>query len=188
MLNLFVWVKGEANGKFSYYFSSLIHFIVCSNFLIVDNSSIWIYTYNGRLHLNPRYPGSQAQIPHLHSKLISLGLDTMAVRDYADQTRNLFILNLIFAFIIFFISVIHIFDLLPGASRQEEPYQIQNKSSLTEISLCRAGNSDDQYLVFIDKNRDLYITSVRSGPDFVIYKIGKVVLFRTILERSLFFF
>lgn len=154
----------------------------------MDNSSIWIYTYNGRLHLNPRYPGSQAQIPHLHCKLISLGLDTMAVRDYADQTSNLLILNFIFAVIVYFISVIHIFDLMPGASRQEEPYQIQNKSSLTEISLCRAGNSDDQYLVFIDENRDLYITSVRSGPDFVIYKIGKVLILSTSFESSLFFF
>ncbi|EDS43220.1 Oseg5 [Culex quinquefasciatus] len=127
------------------------------NFLLVDNNSIWIYTYTGRLHLNPRFPASQSQIPHLNSRCVSLGLDTLAIRDYSDQ------------------SLIHVFDLLPGATRQEEPYTIQNKSALVEVAVCRFGNPDDQYLVFIDVNRDLFITNVRSGPDYIIHKIGTQV-------------
>lgn len=129
----------------------------CRNFLLVDNNSIWIYTYTGRLHLNPRFPASQSQIPHLNSRCVSLGLDTLAIRDYSDQ------------------SLIHVFDLLPGATRQEEPYTIQNKSALVEVAVCRFGNPDDQYLVFIDVNRDLFITNVRSGPDYIIHKIGTQV-------------
>ncbi|XP_021700852.1 intraflagellar transport protein 80 homolog [Aedes aegypti] len=127
------------------------------NFLLVDNTSVWIYTYTGRLHLSPRFPASQSQIPHLNSRCISLGLDTLAIRDYSDQ------------------SIIHIFDLLPSASRQEDPYTIQSKSPLVEIAVCRFGNPDDQYLVFIDVNRDLFITSVRSAPDYTIHKIGTQV-------------
>lgn len=52
--------------------------------MVLDSSSIWIYNYTGRLHLSPRYQGSQAQIPLLTTKCISLGLDVLAIRDYAD--------------------------------------------------------------------------------------------------------
>lgn len=124
---------------------------------MVDNTSIWIYTYTGRLHLNPRYPGSQAQIFHLTRECISMGIDVLAVRDYADQ------------------SIVHIFDLFPGASRQEEPYQIKHKQLVAEVSVCRSGTAEDQFLVFIDINRDLYLTSIRTGPEYSIHKIGTQV-------------
>uniref|UniRef100_A0A182JPQ0 Reticulocalbin-3 n=1 Tax=Anopheles christyi TaxID=43041 RepID=A0A182JPQ0_9DIPT len=124
------------------------------HFILVDYTSIWIYTYTGRLNLNPRYPGSQAQIPHLNGRCISLGMDSLAVRDHSDQ------------------AIVHVFDLLPGATRQEEPYSIQSKSPVVEVAVCRFGNPDDQYLVYIDANQDLYITSVHSGPEYVMHKIG----------------
>ncbi|XP_049288815.1 intraflagellar transport protein 80 homolog [Anopheles funestus] len=127
------------------------------HFILVDYNSIWIYTYTGRLHLNPRFPGSQAQIPHLNGRCISLGMDSLAIRDHSDQT------------------IVHVFDLLPGATRQEEPYSIHSKSPIVEVAVCRYGNPDDQYLVFIDANQDLYITSVHSGPEYVMHKIGTQV-------------
>lgn len=128
------------------------------NFLIVDNNSIWVYTYTGRLHLNPRYSGSQTQVASLNSNCISLGLDILVIRDYSDQT------------------VIHVFYLIPGANRQDEPLKIKSKNPVTAVSMCRAGGSDDQYLVFIDVNRDLFLTSIVSGTDFPTYKIGTQVL------------
>lgn len=83
-------MKLQLKNKFNYNIQNF------RNFLIVDNTSIWIYTYTGRLHLNPRYPGSQAQIFHLNNKCISMGMDSLAVRDHADQTGSLtFKLNLI---------------------------------------------------------------------------------------------
>uniref|UniRef100_A0A182IK28 Uncharacterized protein n=2 Tax=Anopheles atroparvus TaxID=41427 RepID=A0A182IK28_ANOAO len=127
------------------------------NFILVDNNSIWIYTYTGRLHLNPRFSGSQTQIPHLNGRCISLGLDSLAVRDHSDQT------------------IVHVFDLLPGATRQEEPYTIHSKAPVVEVAVCRFGNPDDQYLVYIDANQDLYITSVHSSPEYVTHKIGTQV-------------
>lgn len=128
------------------------------NFLIVDNNSIWVYTYTGRLHLNPRYSGSQTQVVSLNSNCISLGLDILVIRDYSDQT------------------VIHVFYLIPGANRQDEPLKIKSKNPVTAVSMCRAGGNDDQYLVFIDVNRDLFLTSIVSGTDFPTYKIGTQVL------------
>lgn len=59
-------------------------------------------------------------------------------------------------------EVIHIFDLVPGASRQYEPHSIRAKTQISEISACRAGTLDDQYVVLIDNNRELYITETRN--------------------------
>ncbi|XP_067623004.1 intraflagellar transport protein 80 homolog isoform X2 [Eurosta solidaginis] len=113
-------------------------------FMVLDATSVWVYTYTGRLHLNPRYPGLQAQVPLLTWSAVSLGLDVLAIRDNSDNT------------------LIHIFDLVPGASRQYEPHSLHAKSLISEIAACRAGTIDDQYVVLIDNNRDLYITETRS--------------------------
>ncbi|KAH8269341.1 hypothetical protein KR018_005129 [Drosophila ironensis] len=129
-------------------------------FMILDASSIWVYTYTGRLHLNPRYPGSQAQIPMLTWRSISLGLDVLAIRDNSDAT------------------LLHLFDLIPGASRQYEPHSLRAKQQLAEIAACQAGTPDDQFVAFIDSNRELFISETRnlSGERAdEIYKIGTQV-------------
>lgn len=66
------------------------------------------------------------------------------------------------------------FDLMPGASRQNEATTLQHKINLTEISVCRAGNQEDQYIVFIDEHRDLFCAAVKriQNQDEQIYKIG----------------
>ncbi|XP_030241981.1 intraflagellar transport protein 80 homolog [Drosophila navojoa] len=134
-------------------------------FMVLDAASIWVYTYTGRLHLNPRYPGSQAQLPLLNWRSISLGLDVLAIRDNSET------------------SLLHLFDLIPGASRQYEPQSLRAKQQLAEIAACRAGSPDDQFIAFIDTNRELYISETRNisgnsstdrtanGSD-EIYKIG----------------
>ncbi|XP_068151961.1 intraflagellar transport protein 80 homolog [Drosophila tropicalis] len=113
-------------------------------FMVLDAASIWVYTYTGRLHLNPRYPGSQAQLPLLNWRSLSLGLDVLAIRDNSDTT------------------VLHLFDLMPGASRQYEPHSLRAKQQLSEIAACRAGTADDQFVAFIDGNRELYICETRN--------------------------
>lgn len=65
------------------------------------------------------------------------------------------------------------FDLVPGATRQNEPILIQSKVNITEVKISRAGNQDDQYIVYIDTNRDLYCSSiVLGGVNAEIFKIG----------------
>lgn len=69
----------------------IVHFLYFKrHFLIVDNSSIWIYTYTGRLHLNPKYSGLQAQLSAINGKCISLGLHYMVNRDHSDQSCKFF--------------------------------------------------------------------------------------------------
>lgn len=72
--------------------------------------------------------------------------------------------------------MLHIFNLLPGATRQNDSFKMQAKTNITEIAVGRAGNPEDQHIVFIDTNRDLYIFSVADGQDAPIYKIGKYLL------------
>lgn len=69
--------------------------------------------------------------------------------------------------------MIHVFDLIPGASRQNEVTTCHTKAAVNQIAVSRAGNLDDQYLVFVDNNRDIFCTSLRNGSNFVIHKIGK---------------
>lgn len=123
---------------------------------MVDNAGIWIYSYSGRLHLNPRFPGVQSQLHQLSHKTISLGNNLVAIRDSGDHSQ------------------IYIFDHLPGASRQDEPYSLQSRTLVNTIALNRA-STDGQYLAVLDVNRDLYITSVRNQNEFALFKIGNQV-------------
>ncbi|XP_041674666.1 intraflagellar transport protein 80 homolog [Drosophila eugracilis] len=126
-------------------------------FMILDASSIWVYTFTGRLHLNPRYPGSQAQIPLLTWRSMSLGLDVLAIRDNSDPTS------------------LHLFDLIPGASRQYDPHLVKAKQAITEIAACRAGTPEDQFVAFIDSNRELFVSGSRNlngERTDEVYKIG----------------
>lgn len=147
----------------------------CRHFLILDNATISIFTYSGRLHLTPKYSGLSAQLNILNEKYISLGLHFIAVRDCGEESREC--LKLIyFAFEckhFSFLQVIHVFDLMPGATRQTEAIPYQTKSAVQQIAVSRAGNLSDQYLVFIDVNRDIFCTSLKSDGSPEIYKIGK---------------
>lgn len=64
------------------------------------------------------------------------------------------------------------FDLIPGASRQNEVTTCHTKTTVQQIAVSRAGTNDDQYLIFVDSNRDIFCTSLRNGANFVIHKIG----------------
>lgn len=61
---------------------------------------------------------------------------------------------------------------MPGASRQTEPNSIQTKVQIKQIAVSRAGKQDDQYIVFIDNNRDLFGAEMRNDSEFEMEKIG----------------
>lgn len=75
-------------------------------------------------------------------------------------------------FFLFLFSVIRIFDLVPGATRQNEPITVQSKTIIGQVDISRAGSQDDQYLAFIDTNRDIFCTSSISSANIDIFKIG----------------
>lgn len=128
-------------------------------FLVMDNFSIWIYTFSGRLLLNPRFPVSQVQISQLGGSHTSLGLDILAVRGGQD------------------FQTIYVFNLLPTSSMQYESMTISCKSSVMAVFACKAGSSDDQYIAIIDSNKELYISSMRNNSEVNdLYKIGTEVV------------
>lgn len=50
------------------------------------------------------------------------------------------------------------------------------QNEISEIALDQKGLTNDRKIAFIDKNRDLYITSVkRFGKEEQIIKLGKVI-------------
>lgn len=69
------------------------------------------------------------------------------------------------------------FDLIPGASRQNELITCHTKTIVQQVAVTRAGTINDQYMVFIDTNRDIFCTSLKNGSNFDIYKIGKLIHF-----------
>lgn len=84
----------------------------------------------------------------------------------------------------YLMTVIHVFDLIPGASRQNEVITCHTKATVHQIAVSRAGNLDDQYLVFVDSNRDIFCTSLRNGSNFVIHKIGEILKFLFLIEQK----
>lgn len=68
------------------------------------------------------------------------------------------------------------FDLIPGASRQNEVTTCHTKMQIQQIAVSRAGTLEDQYMAFVDSNRDIFCTSLKNGSNFEIYKIGTITV------------
>nr|XP_002194885.4 intraflagellar transport protein 80 homolog isoform X2 [Taeniopygia guttata] len=125
------------------------------HFLLVDGGGLYLYSYEGRLISSPKYPGMRTDI--LNALTVSLSNDTLAVRDKADE------------------KVIYIFEALSGKPLGDGK-PLTHKTEIVEIALDQKGLTSERKIAFIDKNRDLFITSVkRFGKEQKIVKIGTMV-------------
>ncbi|KAM9279413.1 intraflagellar transport protein 80 homolog isoform 2-T2 [Morus bassanus] len=125
------------------------------HFLLVDGGGLYLYSYEGRLISSPKFPGMRTDI--LNAQTVSLSNDTLAVRDKADE------------------KVIYIFEALSGKPLGDGK-PLTHKTEIVEIALDQKGLTSERKIAFIDKNRDLYITSVkRFGKEQKIVKIGTMV-------------
>uniref|UniRef100_A0A3Q3BNH0 Intraflagellar transport 80 homolog (Chlamydomonas) n=1 Tax=Kryptolebias marmoratus TaxID=37003 RepID=A0A3Q3BNH0_KRYMA len=125
------------------------------HFLLVDGSGLYTFSYEGRLISSPKFPGMRADI--LNAQSVSLSNDTLAVRDKSDE------------------KVILFFDVLTGKALGDgKPFT--HKMEVVEIALDQCGPSTERKVALIDKNRDLYLTSVRHlGREPKVCKIGSMV-------------
>lgn len=116
--------------------------IVQSNrhFLLVDSSSIYVYSYEGRLVSSPRFQGMRTDI--LNQATVSLSDDTIAIRDKLND------------------KVINLFETATGKPLGDGK-NFQHKLEVMEVALDQCGPSQERRLAFIDKNRDLYLTQCR---------------------------
>uniref|UniRef100_A0A8D0B0J4 Intraflagellar transport protein 80 homolog n=1 Tax=Salvator merianae TaxID=96440 RepID=A0A8D0B0J4_SALMN len=125
------------------------------HFLLVDGGGIYLYSYEGRLISSPKFPGIRTDI--INVQTISLSNDTLAIRDKSDE------------------KVIYLFDPLSGKPLGDGK-PISHKSEIMEIALDQKGLTNERKIAFIDKSRDLYITSVkRFGKEQKVIKIGTMV-------------
>ncbi|KAL9845072.1 intraflagellar transport protein 80 homolog isoform 2-T2 [Geothlypis trichas] len=125
------------------------------HFLLVDGGGLYLYSYEGRLISCPKYPGLRTDI--LNGLTVSLSNDTLALRDKADE------------------KVIYIFEALSGKPLGDGK-PLTHKTEIVEIALDQKGLTSERKIAFIDKNRDLFITSVkRFGKEQKIVKIGTMV-------------
>nr|XP_020471287.1 intraflagellar transport protein 80 homolog isoform X1 [Monopterus albus]XP_020471288.1 intraflagellar transport protein 80 homolog isoform X1 [Monopterus albus]XP_020471290.1 intraflagellar transport protein 80 homolog isoform X1 [Monopterus albus] len=124
-------------------------------FLLVDGAGLYTFSYEGRLISSPKFPGMRADI--LNAQSVSLSTDTIAVRDKNDE------------------KVILLFDGLTGKALGDGK-PLTHKLEVVEIALDQCGPSTERKIALIDKNRDLYLTSVRHlGREPKICKIGSMV-------------
>ncbi|KAB5535534.1 hypothetical protein PHYPO_G00118800 [Pangasianodon hypophthalmus] len=125
------------------------------HFLLVDGGGIYVYSYEGRLVSAPKFPGMRTDI--LNAQTVSLSNDTIAVRDKTDE------------------KVVYLFDAQTGKPIGDGK-PLTHKMEVMEIALDQCGASKDRKIALIDKNNDLYLTSVRRlGREQSMHKIGSMV-------------
>ncbi|KAL7842751.1 hypothetical protein SRHO_G00244400 [Serrasalmus rhombeus] len=125
------------------------------HFLLVDGGGIYVYSYEGRLVSTPKFPGMRTDI--LNAQSVSLSNDTIAIRDKTDE------------------KVVYLFDAQTGKAFGDGK-TLTHKMEVMEIALDQCGPSSDRKIALIDKNRDLYLTSVRRlGREHSMHKIGTMV-------------
>uniref|UniRef100_A0A8C4E433 Intraflagellar transport 80 homolog (Chlamydomonas) n=1 Tax=Dicentrarchus labrax TaxID=13489 RepID=A0A8C4E433_DICLA len=142
-----------------YTYSTLIHCVLWSppprHFLLVDGAGLYTFSYEGRLISSPKFPGMRADI--LNAQGVALSNDTIAIRDKSDE------------------KVILLFDALTGKALGDGK-PLTHKLEVVEVALDQSGPSNERKIALIDKNRDLYLTSVRHlGREPKICKIGSMV-------------
>ncbi|XP_016420867.1 intraflagellar transport protein 80 homolog [Sinocyclocheilus rhinocerous] len=121
------------------------------HFLLVDGADLFVYSYEGRLVSSPKSPGMRMDI--LNSQSISL---RFTVSSFSPP-------------------VVFLFEAQTGkAIGDGKP--LNHKIEVVFVALDQCGSSNDRRIALIDKNRDLYLTSVRKlGRAHSIHKIGSMV-------------
>ncbi|GBG65480.1 hypothetical protein CBR_g51075 [Chara braunii] len=108
------------------------------HFLMIDSfSGLQLFTYEGRQVCNPRFQGLRTEF--LNEQSVSLANEILAVIDTSDYKS------------------IRLFDTSMGKFLGEH---LSHSMEIVEIAVNQTGSLVDKKLVFIDRNRDLYITPV----------------------------
>eukprot|EP00057_Strongylocentrotus_purpuratus_P035142 XP_797867.3 PREDICTED: intraflagellar transport protein 80 homolog [Strongylocentrotus purpuratus] len=124
------------------------------HFGIVDAAGLHLYTYEGRLISSPKFAGMRPDT--LSSLTLSICADTVAIRDKTDE------------------KLVHLFEANTGKPLESKP--LSHKLEVMEVALDQQGPAADRHLAIVDKNRDLYLATVRNfGKPAKIVKLGNMV-------------
>lgn len=110
------------------------------HFLLLDNSAgIQIITYEGRLVCNPKFQGLRTEL--LNADMISISNDSVAVLDQAAAGA----------------ATVRFFDTAQGRPIGDA---FTHTLEIKEVALSQAGTINDRMLIFVDRNRDLYLLPI----------------------------
>ncbi|XP_069692429.1 intraflagellar transport protein 80 homolog isoform X2 [Periplaneta americana] len=125
------------------------------HFLLVEKSSLSLYSYEGRLLCSPRWQGMQPET--LNPACVSISADTIAVRDQVDD------------------KFVHLFELGTARSLVDAP-PIKHSGGVIEVALNQAGSAAERQIVLVDKNRDLFLTNIRGSSTMKkLRKLGSMI-------------
>ncbi|XP_014282320.1 intraflagellar transport protein 80 homolog isoform X1 [Halyomorpha halys] len=122
--------------------------------VLVERTSLSVYNFEGRLLSSPRWASLNTST--LNPCHITLGPDTIAARDQADE------------------RLIQVLDI----SGKDIGGPIQHNCGVMEVGISQGGKTSiDILLAFVDKTRDLFISTVytRSTASRRIEKLGSIV-------------
>ncbi len=126
------------------------------HFLLNTGAGIFVYSYEGRQLCNPKIPGS-VNTSLLSYRSVSLSNDVLAIKAGQDERSVL------------------LFDAVTGKFVGDGS-PLVHKLEIQDIHLSKVGSVVDRYLALIDKNHDVYLTSVqKSGADYNLVKLASMV-------------
>ena len=118
-------------------------------FLLVHSGGCQLYTYEGRSVCSPKSAGLRPEL--LNDQSVALSPDCLALIDRKTSKKVLFL------------------DTAAGKPVGEE---LVHPLEVTSVCLSQTGSMPDRKLVFIDRNRDLYISPVLRSAT---HKLGTMV-------------
>ncbi|KAA0193464.1 Intraflagellar transport protein 80 [Fasciolopsis buskii] len=109
-------------------------------YVLVDGTSIYVYTYDARLVCSPRHAHVHTEL--LHSDVLAASNDTLAVTNRADEKS------------------VYLFDISNGKPLGDGK-PIVHSAEIVKIGLDQCGQPLDRRLALLDRNKDLYLMSIR---------------------------
>ncbi|KAF5404668.1 Intraflagellar transport protein 80 [Paragonimus heterotremus] len=109
-------------------------------FVLIDGANIFVYTYDARLVCSPKHPALRTDM--LHSDGLALCNDTLAVKNRMDERS------------------IYLFETETGKPIGDGK-PIVHTIEVLQIGLDQCGPPLDRRMALLDRNKDLYLMSVR---------------------------
>ncbi|GLG95764.1 F-box-like/WD repeat-containing protein ebi [Gryllus bimaculatus] len=128
--------------------------LAARHFLLVEKTTAGLYSYEGRLLCSPRWQAMQPDT--LNESSVSISPDTIAVRDQVDD------------------KVVLLFEVGTARSLSDLP-PLNHSLGVIDVALSQAGTAAERQLTVLDRNRDLYLSTVRGSSSRKLRKLGSMI-------------
>ncbi len=70
---------------------------------------------------------------------------------------------------------VHVYDAFTGKDLDEAGQPLHHQNDITSLGLSQSGPAHQRLLAILDKNSDLFLTSVHGPTRFKVFSLGKLV-------------